>query len=421
EIQDQSTRMPLRKLFKIYFGIGIALMLSFIDQTGVSTAAPVIGTALGGSSSITWVGTSFFVANCAMHLVYGRLSDIFGRKTMLQVAVFFLAFGNLLCGFAKTPVQLYIFRAISGMGGGGVNGIAMTIVSDIVPLKDRGKYQGLISAACTGGSAIGPFIGGGLASSGHWRWLFWITTIFGTLCIIMDHFVLPLKPVHGDIRTKLKQIDYLGIFLSAAGTVLLLVPISGGGSTFAWDSAAVIGLLVSGGVCMIGFFLTQWKFAALPILPLRLFNDKTVTVVMIQSFFIGMIYYGNIFYVPIYLQYVKGYSSLVSGAWILVTTLPNTVWGIWSGFYISRTNHYKRIIVIGALLWTLGLGLQILWKESTHIAVVLVILLINGFGVGWSLQTTMVAALATTPAPDRAVVTAARNFFRTMGGAFGLA
>ncbi|KAK8858459.1 hypothetical protein IAR55_002686 [Kwoniella newhampshirensis] len=420
-IQDQSSRMPFKRILWTYFGIGVALIVSFMDQTAVSTAAPEIGTDLGASASISWLGTAFFVSNCTFHLVYGRLSDIFGRKNMLQVAVLFLAVGNLLCSFAQTPVQLYVFRAIAGMGGGGVNGIAMVIVSDIVPLKERGKYQGLVSVATSIGNAIGPFVGGGLASAGQWRWVFRTTTFLGVIVIVLDQIILPLKPVHGSMKTKIKQIDYLGIFLSAAGTVLLLVPISGGGSTFAWESATVIAMLVVGAGCMAAFFLSQWKWASLPILPLRLFKDRTVSAVMSQNFFIGMIYYGNIFYIPMFFQYVKGYSALVSGAFVLAYTLPQAVWGFGGGFYISKTNHYKRIIVAGAIIWTIALGLQIIWTQNTNIGMVIGFLEINAIGVGWSLQTTLVAALATTPAPDRAVVTAARNFFRTMGGAFGLA
>ncbi|WWD18349.1 hypothetical protein CI109_102799 [Kwoniella shandongensis] len=413
--------MPLKKILWTYFGIGIALIVSFIDQTAVSTAAPEIGTNLGGSDTISWVGTAFFVANCAFQLVYGRLSDIFGRKYMLQIAVFFLAVGNLLCSFAQTPIQLYVFRAISGAGGGGVNGIAMVIVSDIVPLKERGKYQGLVSAATAMGNAIGPFIGGGLASAGQWRWVFRTTTFLGIVVIILDHLILPLKPVQGSMMTKIKQIDYLGIFLSAAGTVLLLVPISGGGSTFEWKSATVIVMIVVGVGCFVAFGFCQWKWAALPILPLRMFEDRTTSAVMVQSFFIGMVYYGNIFYIPMFFQYVKGYSSLVSGAFVLAYTFPQAGWGISSGIYISKTNHYKRVIVLGALLWTIGVGLQIIWTQKSNMGMVLGFLEISSIGVGFSLQSTLVAALATTPAPDRAVVTAARNFFRTMGGAFGLA
>ncbi|WVR06704.1 hypothetical protein IAU60_003736 [Kwoniella sp. DSM 27419] len=432
-IQDQSIRLPLHRLLLIYFGIGLALVLSFLDQTSVSTAAPVIGGEIGGSESISWLGTAFLVTNCAMHLVYGRLSDIFGRKRMLHVALLFLGGGNLLCGFAKTPVQLYVFRAISGLGGGGVNGIAMTVVSDVVSLKDRGKYQGLISAACSLGSAVGPFVGGGLSTAGHWRWIFWMTTPLSVAIIIGTHFILPLKPVTGSVKEKLAKIDYTGIALSAGGTILLLVslivpycanpqvPISGGGSSFAWDSAVVISLLIIGSVLMIAFLLCEWKFASLPILPLRLFKTPTVSVILAQSFLVGWIYYGNIFYVPMFFQYVKGYSALKSGALVLAYTLPQSLYGIISGQIISRTNRYKAVIVFGTAVWTLGAGLQIMWEADWSLARILAALEVSSIGVGCCLQSTLVAMMAVAPDRDRAVVTSSRNFFRTMGGAFGLA
>ncbi|KAG7562895.1 hypothetical protein FFLO_01724 [Filobasidium floriforme] len=420
-LQDQSIRLPLSRLLMIYFGIGLALILSFMDQTSVSTAAPVIGTDIGGSDSITWVGTSFLVANCAMHLVYGRLSDIFGRKLMLQLALLFLGFGNLLCGFAKTPIQLYCFRAISGLGGGGINGIAMTVVSDVVSLKDRGKYQGLISAATSIGNSIGPFAGGGLATAGQWRWVFWMTCPLSVLIAISTHFILPLKPVVGSVKTKLRQIDYTGIILGAGATVLLLVPISGGGSAFAWNSSTVIALLVVGGAMLVGFLCSQWKLSRLPILPLRLFRTPSVSILLMQSFLIGFIYYGNIFYVPMYFQYVKGYTALKSGALVLAYTLPQAFWGVLGGQIISRTNRYKAVIIFGSCMWTLSSGLQLLWGRTTTLGKVIGILQVNSLGVGWCLQTTLVAMMAVTPDKDRAVVTASRNFFRTMGGAFGLA
>ncbi|OCF39388.1 hypothetical protein I317_06816 [Kwoniella heveanensis CBS 569] len=420
-LQDQAIRLPLHRLLLIYFGIGLALFLSFLDQTSVSTAAPVIGGDIGGSDSISWLGTAFLVANCAMHLVYGRLSDIFGRKQMLQVALLFLGVGNLLCGFAKTPVQLYVFRAISGLGGGGVNGIAMTVVSDVVSLKDRGKYQGLISAACSLGSAVGPFVGGGLATAGQWRWLFWMSCPLSVLIIIGTHYILPLKPVTGSVKVKLLQIDYMGIVLSAGATVLLLVPISGGGSTFPWHSPEVIALLVVGAVMMIAFLGCEWKFARLPILPLRLFKTPTVSIVLAQSFLVGVIYYGNIFYVPMFFQYVKGYSALKSGALVLAYTLPQSVWGILSGQIISRTNQYKAVIIFGSAIWTLGAGLQIMWTPNWSLGKLIGVLEISSIGVGCCLQSTLVAMMAVAPDKDRAVITSSRNFFRTMGGAFGLA
>ena len=241
--------------------------------------------------------------------MYGRLSDIFGRKITLQVAVALLVLGDLLCSIANTAIQLYAFRALSGIGGGGITNIAMVIVSDIVPLKERGKYQGFISAACSLGNAIGPFVGGGFASSGQWRWLFRTISFSGVLAAIIIHIIVPLKPVDGSVMAKVRMIDYAGILLSSAGTIFLLIPISGGGSTFDWTSSTCLGLLISGVLCLVAFVVVEAWFARLPILPrksfalnfvdvranmleVRLFTMWTPTVVMIISFLIGMIYYG---------------------------------------------------------------------------------------------------------------------------------
>ncbi len=231
--------------------------------------------------------------SCAFQLVYGRLSDIFGRKNTLQAAVALLAAGDLLCSFAQTPVQLYAFRALSGVGGGGVTNLAMVIVSDIVPLRERGKYQGFVSAACSLGNAVGPFVGGGIASAGHWRWLFRAIAMAGVGVMAAIHVIVPLKPVAGGaVLDKLAMIDYAGILLSSVATVAFLVPVSGGGSTFAWSSATSVALLVTGAGCLAGFVLVEARLARLPILPLRLFRMWTPTVVMVVSFLVGMAYYG---------------------------------------------------------------------------------------------------------------------------------
>ncbi|KAI1311252.1 major facilitator superfamily domain-containing protein [Xylaria venustula] len=423
KFEDQSTRMPLKKILIVYFGIGLALIVAFMDQTAVSTASPVISSDLNASKTISWVGTAFFVGNCSFQLVYGRLSDIFGRKYTLQAALLLLILGDLLCSFARTPIQLYAFRAIAGVGGGGVTNIAMVIVSDIVPLKERGKYQGFISSAASIGNAVGPFVGGGFASrsSGDWRWLFRVIAIAGVVVIVLVHFIIPLKPTQGSMVAKLKMIDYTGAVLSSAATIFLLVPISGGGSTFPWSSATVIALLVLGVVCLIAFLFAEAKIAKLPILPLRLFRMWTPSIIMLQSFLIGIIYYGNIYYIPIYIQYVKGHSALVSGALVLAWTFPQSFWGVAAGFFVSKTNRYKLVLMSGATVWTLGLALQVLWTPDTPLGEVIGFLELSAIGIGFNLQNTLVAALATTKNEDRAVVTGGRNYFRTLGASFGLA
>ncbi|KAL1409048.1 hypothetical protein Q8F55_005872 [Vanrija albida] len=386
QLEDQATRLPLRRLLVIYAGICSAMFISFMDQSAVATAAPVIGSDLRASKTISWVGTSYMVANCTFQLMYGRLSDIFGRKHCLVLSLALLVLGNLLCGFARTAVQLYVFRAISGVGGGGATNLAMIIVSDVVPLKERGKYQSFLSVAISLGNAAGPFIGGGLATAGQWRWLFRVTAILGALCGVACQLTLPLKPVSGSVRTKLAQIDYAGVLLSAAATVLLLVPISGGGSVFAWNGAVVISLLSVGAVCAAAFIVVEWRLARLPVLPMRIFANVSSATAVLGQFCIGLAYYAGIFYIPIYLQYVKACTPLAAGALGLSYSLPQAGWAVVAGWYVSSTNRYKRVVVLGAASWTVSVALQQLWRVSTPLALSMCLLQLQALGIGFVLQ-----------------------------------
>lgn len=242
--------------------------------------------------------------------------------------------------------------------------------------------------------AMGLLVGAERLSSAEDR----ITTILGGIVIMINQVVLPLRPVSGSIKVKLRQIDYFGLLFSIAGTVLILVPLSGGGSTFPWRSPVTISLLVIGGLCALAFLWVEGRVANIPVLPcesrlvtelmtVRLFSNRNATVGMIVSYLTGVSYYGNVFYVPIYLQYVRGYSPLVAGALVLVYTLPQSIWGISSGWYVSRTNHYKIVLVIGTAVWTLSLGVQLLWTPSTGIGQVLGCLELGAVGIGSCMQT----------------------------------
>ncbi|CAN9480886.1 unnamed protein product [Alternaria alternata] len=400
--------------------LSVCLFVSFIDQTSVSTATPAIAVDLNTGTATSWIGTSFLIASTAFQLINGRLSDIFGRKNLLLISLTLMALGDLGCGFARTAVQLFVLRAIAGIGGGGINSLVMIIVSDITTLQNRGKYQGWLGAIIALGNGAGPFLGGAIVEGATWRWVFWIIPIMSVPTSMVILFFLPLKHRSGDHLEKIKKIDYGGMLLNIASTLLLLIPLSGGGVTYAWASPFFIACTAIGAVLGVLFVLYEWKLVALPIMPLRLYRAPHCWALYLQTFLIGLAYFGNFFYLPIYFQSVLRYSPLVSGALILPVVITTSFTSIASGQYMNRVGSYMHCILLGFGLWTLGNGLTLLFDRDTSLAVLIVVLIIEGAGIGLTLQPTLVGMYANSRAEDRAVTTGLRNFIRTIGGAFGL-
>ncbi|GJN91636.1 hypothetical protein Rhopal_004659-T1 [Rhodotorula paludigena] len=399
-LQDQTSNLSGGQLLIVFFGLQVALFLSFLDSTSVSTAAPEIGRALNASSSISWVGSSFLLANTAFQVVTSRLSDIFGRKLVLLGSLFLFVLGDLLCGFAKNGIWLYACRGVAGIGGGGINSLSMIIVSDVVNVRDRGKYQGLLGIAI----ALGR-----------------ITPPIGVVTMLIIWLLLPLKHVTGDLKTKLRQMDWLGTFLALAMTICFLVPLAGGGSSFRWDGPVVIALFVVSGVLAGLFWFSQGWLAKLPLLPGRLFKNRNVALLLGQTFLVGIVYFGNIYQVPLYLQNVRGHSEIMSAALLLPLVLVQCFTTTLSGYVLKWTNRTKASFFVGFVFWFAGQAGQICFDRNTSIGVIVGVLLVQGMGIGATLQSTLVLAQVSGPSEDRAVVTGARNFARSLGGAIGLA
>ena len=224
-IDDQTSRLPFRRLMLVYACLATAYFTSTLDINAVATALPVIGNSLNAGPTITWAGTAYLMGQAACQPLYGRLSDVFGRKLILMLSLGFIIFGGLLCGFAQTPTWLYICRAISGIGGGGVSSVVQIVVSDLVSMRDRGKYQGLLSTAIGLGSCTGPFIAAEMFRRGGeaWRWIFWMPPIMASVCLVCMYFLLPLRPVTGSWSDKLRKIDWAGLVLVVTAMVFLLV------------------------------------------------------------------------------------------------------------------------------------------------------------------------------------------------------
>ncbi|TEA22092.1 Efflux pump dotC [Colletotrichum sidae] len=412
--------MSRKRMLLAFSALSVCLFVSFIDQTSVSTAVPAIAGDLDTGTATSWIGTSFLIASTAFQLINGRLSDIFGRKSLLLICLGLMAVGDVLCGFSRTKEQLFAFRAIAGIGGGGINSVVMIIVSDITTLENRGKYQGILGAVLALANGVGPFVGGAVVQESTWRWVFWMVPIISAPAAVTILFCLPLKHARGGYADKVRKIDYGGIALNMAAVLLLLVPLSGGGVTYPWSSPFVVACVVAGGVLGVLFVLYEWKLARLPIMPLRLFEAPHCGYLYGQTFLMGQAYFGNLFYFPIYFQSILKFSPLAAGALILPVIISTSILSILSGQYMLRAGRYMPCILVGFLLWTVGNGLTVLFDRDTGLGELVGILVVVGSGIGLTLQPTLVGMYANSRSEDRAVTTGLRNFIRTIGGAFGL-
>ncbi|QRV95388.1 major facilitator superfamily transporter [Ceratobasidium sp. AG-Ba] len=418
-IEDQSHRLPFKKLLLVISSLCLCIFVSYLDQTSVSTVLPAIAHDLGAADRINWVGISFLVATTSSQIIIARLSDIFGRKALLISVTVLFTFGNLLSGFAKTAIWLFIARAIAGIGGGGINSLVNIIMSDVVSLRDRGKYQGFLAAACAVGSGIGPLIGGALSTAG-WRWVFWFTVPITTACVIQLWWMLPQNKMSGGFVEKLRKVDFTGSILSLGAVVLVLVPLSGGGVYYSWNSALVITLLTIGSALTVVFILVEWRIAELPILPLYLFRVKNILIVSATTFLTGIVFFCNLYFLPSYYTDARGFTPTQAGIYLLPLVFIQIVSTIISGQLLSKTQYPRPYVIVGFALWTIGAGLQSMFDLDTGKGELVGYLLLEGIGIGLTFQTTLVAAQASAPPQERAVITGARNFFRSLGGAIGL-
>lgn len=268
-LHDQTNILPRAQLLVVFTGLAISLLITFVDQNGISVTLPTIAADLDARNTISWAGTSSLIANTTFTVLYGRLSDIFGRKVIYLSALVLLCISDVLCGVSATPEMFYVFRGLAGLAGGGVTSLTMIIVSDIVTLQQRGKYQGILGAAMGLGNIIGPFLGAAFIMNATWRGFFWLIGPLAACSALIGYFLIPNNHKKDSLSNNVKRIDFFGILTSSAAVILLLIPISGGGSYFNWDSAMVISMLAIGGCSLIVFLLVEWKVAVLPMLPGR--------------------------------------------------------------------------------------------------------------------------------------------------------
>jgi len=410
-----SVELSHRQILIIFSGLMLGLLLAALDQTIVTTALPTIVAKLHGGSHLAWVVTSYLLASTVTTPLYGKFSDLYGRKGVFQFAIVVFLVGSALSGLAQNMNQLILFRAVQGVGAGGLIALAMAIVGDIVSPRERGRYQGYFGAVFAFASATGPLAGGFIAQNLSWRWVFYINIPIGIVALVVTSSVLKLP-----FRRLDHRIDYLGALLLVAGVSSLLLVTELGGSQYPWDSAMIIGLLVAG-VALIAVFISWERRVSEPLLPPRLFRSDIFNVASGMSFLQAMAMFGAIVFIPFYLQLAKGISPTTSGLLLLPFMAGLLVMSILSGNLVSITGRYKIFPITGAALTAIGmLLLTTLDAHSSNLRLG-VFLAVLGGGMGMVMQNTVLATQNAVEVRHMGTATSSLLFFRSLGGVFGTA
>jgi EmrB/QacA subfamily drug resistance transporter len=405
-----------RQILLLMSGLMTGMLLAALDQTIVGTALPTIVGKLGGINHYSWVVTAYLLASTASTPLYGKVSDLYGRRPVLMFAIGAFTLGSLLAGASQNMTQLIVTRGIQGLGAGGLMTLAFTIISDVLPPRDRARYQGLFGAVFGLASVAGPLVGGYFAQH-DWRWIFYINVPIAILAIVVCNQVLRLVPHH----KREHRIDWLGAVLMVGAVVCLLLALSFGGSTgWAWGSGRIIGLFVAFAVLAVAFLLVELR-AAEPVLPLRLFRHPTFSIANAATFILGFSMFGAIIYVPLYLQIVKGATPTKSGLLMLPMMAGIIFTSIASGRVISHVARYKWFTVAGTAIMAGGLGLFTRLQVDTPLWQAFIFMLVIGIGLGMAMQPLILAVQNSLDLRDMGAGTSAATFFRSLGGSVGVA
>jgi EmrB/QacA subfamily drug resistance transporter len=398
----------------IFAGLLLVLLLAALDQTIVATALPTIVNDLGGLDHLSWITSAYLLAVTAVTPIYGKLGDLYGRKRVLQSAVVLFLGGSALCGLARSMDELIAFRAIQGLGAGGLMVNVMAIIGDLVPPRERGQYQGIMAGVMSLAMIAGPLVGGFITDNLDWRWAFYVNLPVGAIALVL----LALK-LHLPKHTTKVRIDWVGAFLLSVSITAMVLITTWGGNQYEWGSWQIIALAVVAVVAMAAFIYVE-RLAAEPIVSLQLFRNRNFTLISAIGFLLGFAMFGAINFLPLFQQTVQGASATNSGLLLLPMMGAAMVVSLFVGRAITATGKYKIYPVIGGvgmavgmyLLSTMGIDTPS-WQTGVYIAVL-------GLGMGFLMQTTMLIAQNSVEQKDLGVSSSATTFFRSIGGSFGV-
>ncbi len=404
-----------RRILVVVSGLMLVMLLASLDQTIVSTALPTIVRDLGGLDHLSWVVTAYLLAVTAVTPLYGKLGDLYGRKIVLQGALVIFLIGSALCGLANGMTELIAFRAIQGLGGGGLMVSAQAAIGDVVPPSERGRYQGLFGAVFGISAVAGPLLGGWMTTHISWQSIFYINIPLGILALGVLAVTLP--PVS---ERRSHKIDYAGTALLAVGLSAIILLTTLGGNTYDWVSAQIVGMGIVGVVCLVVLGFVEQR-AAEPILPPALFKNRVFVVTSAVALVVGFALFGALTFLPLFQQTVRGLSPTASGLQLLPVMGGLLVSSILSGQIITRTGRYKVFPILGTAVAALGLWLLSSLDENTSEGVAALHMLILGLGLGMVMQVLVLAVQNAMPYDMLGVATSGSTLFRSIGGSLGTA
>ena len=410
-----STSLNRRQVILTFSGLLLAMLLASLDQTIVSTALPTIVRDLGGLDQLSWVVTAYLLTATVSTPLWGRVSDLYGRKALFQASIAIFLAGSALSGAAGTLAELIGFRALQGLGAGGLMTLAMAIVADIISPRERGRYQGYIQMVFVLASVAGPLLGGLFTDHLSWRWVFYVNLPIGALALAIVSYAFDLP-----VERRRPRIDYTGAALLAAAISSIILLTTWGGREYAWGSAVIVGLGLAA-VAALAAFVLQERRAAEPVLPLRLFRDPVFDVVSVVLFLTTLAFFAAIVFLPVFLQIVTGASATTSGLLLLPLLLATTITTAVVGRVITRTGRYKVFPATGLGLMAIGLFLLSRMDASTPRTTAALFMVVFGLGFGMVSQIMVLAIQNAVDRRDIGIATASANLFRALGGAVGTA